>query len=329
MAVAMEISSFLQNNVATILRILIDAYILSFAYRKSRVSEISVADTFEHHDEVFSFFTEGESASKKLLAAKNIGFHMISAGSCEIDHVRIFIHLSELSQHKIMSPYAYIDLSGRGAFQAMLIRMPFKIQGSKFGSDDIGITLDEDEMGLILSDFRNTPLPNEQFKISVATPVMLRGHTDWGSIKIELPIRHQLRMVGQPWMKGDSMPNFKAEPGDPDNYYFPSIQAMEIGIYGLPDQYRFSRTELAPPPEFRSESECRWISGCTVGSRPHSSVFFQLDKEGAEPKMELARIRGGFSVGLWTAVFVTVAIDLTWSSVDLIGAIANKLNIVN
>tara|TARA_R110002049_G_scaffold111070_1_gene260196 strand:+ start:375 stop:1358 length:984 start_codon:yes stop_codon:yes gene_type:complete len=322
-----EIVILLQSNLATILRIFIDACILVFAHRKARSAEATVAETFIHGDEVLSFFSPNKNSENALLQAKNIGFHIVTSAACEIERLRVGILLSTISQK--ISPYAYIDLEGSGAFDDLILQVPFVIQETSFSENNVMITRSSDRMRLLVSDLRHAPLSTDQFKISVSTPIMLRAHSDGVSTHIELPIRPQLRTVGQPWTRNDLFPNLGAKLGDYENLHFPAINQMEISISSLPSRYSFSATGLVPPPEFRSESDCRWISGKSAGARQHSSILCHLTEKGSAAEVETSRIRGGFSVGLWTAVFVTVAIDITWSSVDLIAAVLGQFGFVD
>lgn len=322
----MEPSLFIQESLVIALRMFVDVFLLLFARRKTKEHKQIVSRTFEQGEEILTPIIWSDKCGPSSSAQKEKGISIVSAGYCEIDYLGMRILLSPSCSHAdSFSPCAYIDIAGRGAYGALVLRVPFEVDDvSRLREEEnVEVTLIEDGMEFVLQDHRDKPASEDEFKVSIHSMIAIQVHRDCSGIVLNIPIKPQLRTIGQPWIQTDRLPTT-----GPDSRYFPAIGTLEVALKNLPPNFEFSTLGLAPAPEFRSEAECRWISRTQIGSRPHSSITCELSEKGARARSENDQITGGFAVGLWTAVIVTVMIDLAWTGVNFISAIISQSEMV-
>ena len=321
--------TFFESNIAAIFRILIDGFLLSLARRKANSHQASVESTFVEEDKIISPFGKIEPISLPTSGRyERTSFRIATANKCNITYVRFSILLAQGPGESGFSPYVYIDINGRGRFNVMVMTLPFNLSNCRPTSSGISVELDEKRSTLTLIDERENQSRDEPFEFRACNFISIPVHESPSGLQFSFPIDTQLRTIGQPWTISDSLSRYNKTSGKTDTTHFPAIDVLEISAKMLPKGYKFSEFEIFPQPEFRSMEECRWISTTSEVTRHHSSISFRLLETSYLNRSGLERVSSGFSVGLWSAVFVTVAIDMTWTIVNLLGTRPCKLNCV-
>lgn len=246
------------------------------------------------------------------------GFSILCTERCTVNRVCLYLNLANGASHGEFKPTADIVIEVGDNFGLMQIDLPFLLNAHLVETESYELHPVDDYSQVILTDKRPASSPNGTRGICLVGHAVMTGFQTPTSFRLELPLDVQPHIKGHPWSTLRALPDFKASEGGPLLYYYPAIEQLEIIIDQPPLGYTFAHESHAPTPEFMSQRQCRWTSTNQPSSRPHSSVFTRLDRIGAAEQVEIQKLRSGLSVGLWTGISVTVAIDLVWTLVSLL-----------
>jgi hypothetical protein len=258
------------------------------------------------------------SATNAAGAESYGGFSILCTERCTVDYVRLYLILSNGGSYSEFRPFVNIQIEVGGNFGDMQIDLPFLLNADFVETESYELHPINNHSQVVLTDKRPVSSTNRTRPIRLAGRAAMTGFQTPTNFRLALPLLVQPQMTGQPWSTLRTLPDFKPNEGGPSHYYYPAIERLEIIIEQPPLGYEFAHESHTPTPEFMSEKQCRWISTNQPGSRPHSSVFTRINRIGAAERVEIQRLRNGLSIGLWTGISVTVAIDLVWTLVSLL-----------
>jgi hypothetical protein len=307
------------------LRILLDALVLCIARCYWLRNRAALEKTFSSRQipiEDYYRKTLLKNIPKSDAARYGWPICISSNRACRITFLRIRIMLSNSSTDDKFHTGAYIDIEGLGDFGYINLLLPMIIVEHWTGtSDGVFYTAGSDRMCLLLMDQRDVEKRNDPFRVNIYRTVAMPLSQAGANVTVSLPIGTGPSATGLPMTtaKEFNFPLRGTEAATTIHFpYFPCVEKMELILDNPPKSFSFDPLGQAPHPEYYSDTECRWISGADTGSRPHSSISSRLIHGVGEERLQISRIRDGIGVGIWTAVFVTVSIDLLWMLVELL-----------
>lgn len=308
----------------TLIRLLIDILILSIANRYWRRHQIALEATFSS----CRIPLEGYRAlAFKQLPVNEVScsgspIGVISFRPCRITLLRVKILLSD--SQDTFAAGAYIDLAGEGDFQSIRLSLPMIISDNTIAKDGILQKENENRNGLVITDQREKSLRTGSFSIRTYRTVAMPFTQTGSSVTVSIPVSCGPFTTGLPMTETKELTLPLPNSLDSVTCYFPAVEKMELILEKPPSTFAFDPLGQAPSPEYYSDKECRWISGTNLGARPHSSISSRLTYGLGEERLQMTRIRDGIGIGIWTAVLVTVSIDLVWVFVELMRSIAQQ-----
>lgn len=184
--------------------------------------------------------------------------------------------------------------------------------------DGISYAVSDDKLHLVVTDARSPDVRSGSFRLFTSFTSALALKQCDASIDISLPVDSGPRMIGRPMSEPNTLSLPSGAGQERITAIFPEVNVLEISISQPPAGMTFDPQSQTPIPEYFSNTECRWISGSAECKRTHSSISSRLIHGNARERLQMDRIRDGIGIGIWTAVFVTVFIDLVWTAVGFV-----------
>lgn len=311
------------KDLITLIRVLLDIFILLIARRSWLKHQLSLEETFSTRriplDEYRTWVLKNIPPGDISCYGSPIG--VIASRPCRITILRVKILLSN-SQEQFAAG-AYIDIQGEGDFQSIHLSLPMVISEETIASEGILHAQNDDHNSIVLTDQREEGQRTGSFIFrtyrTVAIPFIQTG----ASVTVSIPVSCGPFTSGLPMTEARELTVPLKNIDSSVTLYLPAVEKMELILDMPPKSFAFDPFGQAPSPEYFSYRECRWISGTSPGFRPHSSITSRLIYGVGEDRLQLSRIRDGIVLGIWTAVFVTVTIDLVWILVELLREIAH------
>ncbi|MCJ7778523.1 MAG: hypothetical protein MUP16_09445, partial [Sedimentisphaerales bacterium] len=289
------------------LRILLDALILYIARCYWLRRQAALEKTFSSHQiPVDKYFAETLKKVPEDNATRYGSPICISSNrDCRITFLRIRIILSDSMIDDKFQTGAYISVEGMGDYGYINLSLPMIITFmTGASSKDASCTVRSDDgTGLLFMDQRDTEKRAGTFRIGTYCVVAMPLSQAGANVKVSLPISTGPFASGLPMTKPRDLTCMLPDTDDATMLYFPyfpSVEKMELIINNLPKSFSFDPLGQSPHPEYYSDKECRWISGNSAGSRPHSSVSSRLTQGIGEERLQISRIKDGIGIGIWT-----------------------------
>lgn len=307
----------------TLVRVLLNILILRIARRSWVKHQVALEESFssrhiplDEYQKLVLKHIPPEDAS-----GYGLPVGLIASRPCRITFLRVKILLSD-GQDKFGAG-AYIYLEGEGDFQSLRLYLPMIVSDKTIEADGILHVQNDDRNGLVITDHRKEGQRAGSFSIRTYRTVAIPFTQTGANVTVSIPVGSGPCAYGLPMSEAKVLTIPSQIDDSPVTLHFPAVEKMELTLSLPPKSFSFDPFGQAPAPESFTDTECRWISGTSPGFRPHSSITSRLTHGIGEERLQLSRIRDGISLGIWTAVFVTVAIDLVWLLVELLREIAH------